>query len=200
MPEQDQAPAAALSEVHDTPDHGIDAPGSEAPENGLVAPSVLDALRKQYAEADGERRTTLMIVPGRFDARLAARYRPVPWDDQRRKIRQAAKQGDSAEAELNYGAELIAEACEEILIRTADGRPLLPMHTEVAQFKGGEPVRYDQRLCTALGIDGEDLDAKAIVRLVFKNPQALNQHYAELDAFQREAVTGDEEDDADSPT
>lgn len=163
----------------------------------LQGPSVLDTLREAYHEADAERSTVLMIVPGRFNSALAARYRPIPWTEQRRRIRRMAKQGDSEETELNYGAGLIAEACEEILVRTEAGGPLKPLHEVVPEF-AGQPVRYDARLCQTLGIEHRDgMRGPQVCRLVFNNPQALNQHFAELEAFLREGAVDDEDEEGD---
>lgn len=179
------------------PEEPQDAP--EAVSNGHAPPSVLDALREQYAAADGDRTTTLLIVPGRFNSSLAAKYRPIPWTEQRRKVRNFSKQGENEESELNYGAAIIAEACQEILVCPAPGAPLEPMHKVVDELKGPEPIRYDSRLARAIGIPAEGLDSKAIVRAVFLNEAALNAHFAELEAFQREATSGDE-DDEERPT
>lgn len=166
-----------------------DAAGVKAP------PSVLESLRQAYAEADSERRTVLMIVPGRFNSALAARYKPIPWTEQRKRIRAMAKRGESEETELNYGAGIIAEACEEILVRAEDGGELVPLHEAAAEF-AEEPVRYDARLCRLLGIEGgEELRGPAICRLVFRNPQALNAHFAELEAWLREGTVDDGDED-----
>jgi hypothetical protein len=136
-----------------------------------------------------------MIVPGRFNSALAARYKPIPWTEQRKRIRAMAKRGESEETELNYGAGIIAEACEEILVRAEDGGELIPLRDAAKEF-AGEPVRYDGRLCRLLGIEGgEELRAPAICRLVFRNPQALNAHFAELEAWLREGTVDDEDED-----
>lgn len=172
---------------------------AEPTSNGHAPPSVLDTLRTQHAARTSDRRKVVMILPGRHRSMLAARYKPIPWNDQRRKVRKFQAQGDNEETELNYGAGVLVEACVEILVREAPGAPLKPMHEVVAEFEGDEPVRYDARLATALGIDPKGLDSVAICRLVFNNPSALNAHFAELDAWQREA-TEDDEDDADRPT
>lgn len=200
-PEQEgQSPAPASLAEDAAREHDLPTQADPIPNGNGHAPSVLDALRRQYADADQERRTTLLIVPGRFQGNLAARYKAVPWSEQRRKIRQAAKAGESEEAELNYGAGVIVDACEEILVRPEPGKPLVPMHLAVDDFKGGEPVRYDPRLAKALGIDPAGLDPVGVCRMVFANPAALNQHFAEVDAFLREAVGGEDEDDEERPT
>lgn len=162
-------------------------------------PSVFERLQEQYAQASAERRTTIPIVPGRFSGNLAARYKPVDWEQIRKRIRRAAKGGMTEEDELNYGAAVIAEACETILIRLEDGGPLVPMHKAYSKWRDGEPVCFDERLCEALGVEiNPGYNAAAICRLVFKNPAALNDHFADLDAWLKEAVPDDDEGDGDS--
>jgi hypothetical protein len=164
--------------------------------NGVAPPPVFERLQKAYEEAGVDRRTTLPIVPGRFGGNLAARYRPVDWERIRRKIKRAARGGMTEEDELNYGASVIAEACETILIRLEDGAALVPLHRAYSKWRDSDPVRFDERLCEAIGINyNPGLNAAAVCRLVFKNPQALNDHFAELDAWLKEAVAGDDEDE-----
>jgi hypothetical protein len=168
------------------------APGSPADK----PPSVLDRLKEQHAEATEDRRTTIQIAPGRFDGNLAALYHPIPWTDTRKSARKAQRGGLNEEAELNYGAGQLAKACEQILVRVEDGGELIPLHEAVDEFKDGGPVRYDARLCKALGIEvTPGLSPAAVVRLVFKHAHALNDHYTQFDLWLKESMEGDEEDE-----
>jgi hypothetical protein len=183
---------------------------TEAEENGNGATGsiaaqpvpVLDRLREQYATATEDRRLELTIVPGRFDGNLAALYGPVDWKRIRRKVKRAAKAGFTEEAELDYAASLIVEACETILVRPEGGGDFVPLHSQVEAWRGGEPVRYDTRLCQALGIEGVT-NPTAICRLVFKNPSALNDHFVGLDQWIKEAAPdedGEDDEGSDRPT
>lgn len=196
------APGTATDPVREAQDRAEETEGGTTPlGNGHAPPPVLDSLRTMHAARTEDRRKVLMIVPGRYRSMLAARCKPVAWNDQRRKVRKMQAQGDSEETELNYGAGVIADACEEILIRPEQGAPLQPMHEVVAEFKGQEPVRFDARLAQALGIDAQGLGPVEICRLVFDNPSALNAYFAELDAWLKEATEDDEDEDgADRPT
>lgn len=167
-------------------------------------PTILDRLRRQYAEADDERRLTLPVLPGRFDGALQARYQPVDWDEVRKRARRYARRGGSGrETELNYAASVIAQACEMILIRPAEGAEHVPVHEYVPEFRGAGPVGFDPRLCSMLGIIDPPPNAPSIVRLVFKNEGALIEHYQDVESFLTEQTPGDEEDDeegGDRPT
>lgn len=159
-------------------------------------PSILDGLRAQYAAADTERRLVKLILPGRFNSTLAARFSPIPFDETRRKARRMVKRGETTESELNFLAEIIAEACEEILLRPEPGGDLQPMSTLMGL---ASPMRFDETLRAAIGIDAPDgIDDSATVRLLFKNPEAMTAFYTELAAWLRED-TADEDDEDDEP-
>lgn len=169
------------------------------PSTPATPPAVFDTLREQYNEVSADRRTTISIVPGRFSGNLAARYMPVDWKEIRKKAKRAARGGMTEEDELNYGASVIAAACETILIRMEDGAPMIPLNEAYEKF-GSELVRYDARLAEAIGIP--DVEAgktpqTAVVRLLFKNPAALNDHFAELDAWLKEATPSEDDEAAD---
>ena len=167
---------------------------------GGETPSVLDDLRRAYQESGEERRTILPILPGRFGGNLAARIRPIPWTDQRKKARRIARQGATEESELDFAAATIAQATEEILVRNLDTGELEPMADTVDEWNG-VPVRFDDRLARVLGIDNPPRASRSICRLVFKNPAALNDFYVEVNNFLTESSPGDDEDeDEERPT
>lgn len=168
------------------------------PEQNGGPPAIIDTLREQYASATSDRRKILEILPARFGGNLAARYQPIDWELTRKrtlKVARALAGGSQVEAELELEAATIADACESILVRTKDGGPWVELHETVEKFRAGGPVRFDQRLCEALGIeDTERMRQREIVRLVFKNEAALNNHYTLLDGWLREAIDVEDED------
>jgi hypothetical protein len=158
---------------------------------------VIETLREQYAKASEDRRETIPITPGRFNSLLGARYRPVDYGERRKRLRRLGRGGITDESELQYQAAIIAEACESIMLRPEPGADYVEAHTLVSGWKDGPPVRYDARLCELLKIElhgGER--GPTIARLVFKNPSALEDHFVNLDAWMKEAMAseGDEED------
>lgn len=176
--------------------NGGDEIDPEARPSQIEPSSIFDDLREQYHEATEDRRITIPIAPGRFHGNLAARYRPGPWSDYRRRAeRMMRRGGGSEEAELQFAAQTLVQCCETILYRPTDATELVPMHEANPIWRGGEPVRYDDRLAQAVGIDPSPGSATAICRLVFRNPAALNDHFVTLDAWLKEAIGSDEEDE-----
>jgi hypothetical protein len=173
----------------------------EERENGNPAEpaSVFDELREAYQESNEERRITIAIAPGRFSGNLAARYKPGPWSDYRKRAERAFRRGGSEEAELQFASATIVQCCETILYRPADSSELMPMADSNPAWRGGEPVRYDERLASAIGIDPIPGHAQAICRLVFKNPAALNDHFVTLDAWLKESIASDDEEEGELP-
>lgn len=166
----------------------------DAPAEQTAPPTVFDGLREQYAKGTEDRRTTLPIASGRYDGNLAARYNALPYDEIRKLQRRVERIGSSTEAELRFKASVLAKACDQILYRFADGEELKPMHEGVPEWT--EPVGFDDRLCSALGIEGaKDLDAASIVRLVFKDPLVLEGAFAAYDGWRSEALRGDDDED-----
>lgn len=188
---------AALTPVQPESGSDVSARPSMPPE------SVLGRLREQYATAGEERREVFPILPGRFNDSLAMEAHPVEWKGLRRRIRQMVKTGQlrSEEGELNFAGEFVASACEQILVRTEDGGEWKPLH-KAAPSLGSTCIRFDERLCKALKIDlaGQDLRSADIVRLLFRNPAALDTFYVQVDLWNKEALGGDEEDEAVRPT
>lgn len=175
----------------------------EAPEAEGTAlsepPSVFEQLGSDYAAASEDRRETFALLPGRFHGNLSIRVRPVDPVKRKKKVRRISKTGITDEAEARYAAEIIAEACDCILVRLEDGEDPVPAHEVPGAGLGEDPVRFDQRLGKVIPSLGEILTGgespAAIVRLLFKNLDALDGFYAELDAWLKEAspTEGDED-------
>jgi hypothetical protein len=172
-------------------------PERDEPSNGEVASSVFDELREQYADATEERRITIPIRPGRYNGNLAVRCGPGDWTDYRKRAERIFGKGRrDEEAELTFAAQTFVNCADTILFRPTDATELLPMHETLAEWRGGEPVRFDARLAQALKIEPVPRSSTAICRLVF-GKGALTDAFATLDAFLKEAIPGDEEEDED---
>lgn len=187
------------TEELDASENGTEDPTLETPTADLAQPgSVFDALREQYQEATEDRRITIPIAPGRFGGNLAARYKPGPWSNYRKRAERTFRSGGGEEAELQFAAATMVQCCETILYRPTDTADLVPMAEVNSAWRGGEPVRYDERLAQAVGLDPIPGHAAAICRLVFKNPAALNDHFTTLDAWLKEAISSDDDDEGDA--
>ena len=179
--------------------------GHEEPQGAAVAPlgpsPVIDQLRSAYAEKNAEdRRKTLLIVPGRYGSALGFRAMPIPYDTWRKEADRAIRRGiDSAEAETQFAAKVIAHSCESILVRDPEIGELRPAEEVLKEFAGTGPVRFDERLCQMLGIDPPPSSEPAIARLVYSNKQAMQVTLRELLAFFTEETASDEDDPDERP-
>lgn len=213
MPEQDQVidptveatpeEEARMAEVTDAAEpNGASAPVSAVlqPSNGSASPSILDRLREAYAAGESERTTIIPIAPGRYQD-LAAKYRPFDWDLKRKLQRRAEKTNDyGPEANANFQARLVADACLSIMIRPAPGEDWVEAHTlnPIGKLSGGQVIRYDRHLAEVLGMEliGGETQAD-VCRLVFGEEGAFEVHHGQL-AMWSTQVVGDEEDDEDA--
>lgn len=197
-----RAPAAAL-----TPEETPQEP--REPEESRISepPSVFEDLGRQYVQSTEDRRETFPLLPGRFHGNLAVRVRPVDPAKRKKKVRKLMRRGGiSDEREVQYAADLIAEATECIMVRLGDDEDYTPAHLVPNSGLGDEPVRFDQRLGKVIPPLGELLTGgespATIVRLLFKNVDALDGFYVELDQWLKEATPedDDDEDSAERPT
>lgn len=150
--------------------------------------SPLDQLRSRRAAMAQERHIDLDL-PGYLDL-LVARYRPLEW----KVIHeiQARAKGDAAEAELNAAADLLIQACERIFMRR-DG-VLVPLE-EVTDELGSEPVRFDENLAKATGVeDSTNGTARSVAKAVIPNEIALIEHQAYLLLWMRSANSETDQD------
>lgn len=175
----------------------------ETADGGYLAEpeSVFDELGELQAEARRDDTKVLELLPGRFKGRLAVRVKRIDPKKRRKKAKKIAKRGITDEAELQYAAEIVAEATDAILYRPKDDDALVEAQT-LSESLGTEPVRFDQRLGKMLKMEGVlsgTESAATIVRLVFKNPEALDAFYAELDLWLREAAPDDDDEDEGAP-
>lgn len=184
---------ADVPESEDNEDNGV------APEEKMIPGSVFDALRESYEAATEERRITISITPGRFKGNLAARYKPGPWSDYRKRAERVMRKGGGEEAELSFAASTMVQCCETILFRPSDASELVPMAEANHEWRGGSPVVYDRRLAEALAIEPIPASSIEICRMVFRNPAALTDHFVTLDAWLKEAIASDDEGEDDVP-
>lgn len=162
-----------------------------------ISSPILDRLRQRYELSKKDRRKTLMILPGRYDNMLAVRLMPISDEERQKrapKLMRAAQSGNE-EAALNAAAELIVAATETILLRDEDGE-LKPMGEVVDQYQGQEPVGWDERLLSAVGLDvpAEMVTPERVLRMVWSNKAAINGAVQALQAFMTEDDPGDEGD------
>lgn len=198
----DTPTGAGASEQPHTPPTApepVSAPETAAPAPSSVnaSPSILDRLRKQFAEGEQQRTKVFAIAPGRYSD-MAARYHPLDWDLRRKLSRRYERTGLlNDEANLTFQATLMADACESILIRPAPGKDYVEAHTlpELASISGGQIIRYDSRLAAILDMHPpEGADAATICRLVFGEAGPFELHMQQLSAWST-LVAPDEDDD-----
>lgn len=170
-------------------------------------PSVFEDLGRAYERSTADRREVFPILPGRFKGNLAMRAMPVDSAIRKKKVRRIAKSGITDETEARYAAEIIADACETILVRMADGEDYVPANEVPDSGLGAEPVRFDQRLGQVVPTLGKILNGSespaAVVRLLFKNIDALDSFYVEIDQWLKEASPteeGEEEGEVERPS
>lgn len=169
-------------------------------------PSVFEQLGRDYAAKREDRREDFAILPGRFHGNLSMRAKPVDPTKRKKKVRRIAKTGITDESEARYASEIIAEACDCILVRLKDGEDPVPAHLVPNAGLGEEPVRFDHRLGKVVPSLGEiltgDESAASIVRLLFSNMDALDGFYVELDQWLKEAspTEDDEEGEGQRPS
>jgi hypothetical protein len=175
---------------------------------GPVPDTVFEDLQADYARSAVDRTKTILIAPGRYKGRLAVRLRPTEeiWKDYRKRAERMESRGGGVQAMLDFAATTIVQCCETILFRPTDEAELLPMHECTAKWSQSQPVKFDDRLCEAMGIalaGGEK--ATQICRLVFKTDMALDEAFTTADAWLKEQIPsdvgeGEEEGDSVRPT
>lgn len=172
-----------------------------SPEESLISepPSVFETLGAQYAQKTEDRREVFPILPGRFGGNLAMRAKPIDPAKRKKAIRKLQKQGGTQEAELQHAASIIAQSCEAILVRMEDGGDYVEAQTVPNSGLGVEPVRFDARLGQVVPPLGEVLTGTesegTIVRLLFKNPNALDLFAGEINLWLNESSPSDEDDE-----
>jgi hypothetical protein len=177
--------------------------------HGPTPDSIFEELQAEYARSAVDRTKTIQIAPGRYKGRLAVRLRPTEeiWKDYRKRAERMESRGGGVQAMLDFAATTIVQCCETILYRPTDEAELLPMHECTAKWSQQQPIKFDERLCEAMGIAlAGDEKATQICRLVFKTDGALDEAFTTADAWLKEQIPsdvaedGEEEGDAVRPT
>jgi len=141
-------------------------------ENGNTPGGLLDRLRQRGAELAKGRRLVVPL-PGWEDVGdgrgLWARFVPLS-----RSMQQAfAWTPDNVGQEIEVVAPMMAGACEEILIGTAEKRTPLADEPDISgHFGGGGPLRFDATLGEILGVGG-DTPASVVKRMLVRGDDDL---------------------------
>lgn len=136
--------------------------------------SILGNLQAKARQHD--QREPLELAIPRFEGDLVALYEPIEWKIVNQIIHRIEKSKDEM-AELYAAADLLARACADFKVRVDDN---LVSISEVADdLEDGTPVRYDQNLAKALGIEDQipsQHKGRQTVLAVFKNDFAVVSH------------------------
>lgn len=165
------------------PDYAADEPGTPhvahdepAVDDGSSVISGLRALQHQeYAAKTHDRE-----IPG-YDSQLVARYRLLDFKEIKRLTRKVRTDSDDPEVELTMNIDMLAKACQEILVYNGDElRPL-------AEVAGKDaPIRYDDRLAEALAIDGVSR-AREVIQGMRWTDLEISDHADQVFAWMRRA-------------
>lgn len=168
--------------------------------NGAVAgstgpQSIMDSL-KAKRESIGAQKFQNLDIPG-YDGELVARFKRMKWEALA-EIAERAEEGRSKRKALNGHADVIATACEELLIRRMQPggeEELTPMHELFPDEFGSTPVRFDPRLASFLNLDIDGTPtARKVVFGVFNNDLAVTALHNDLGAWMQSSKS--EEDEA----
>lgn len=178
-----ETPVREAPEAHERPEGHELAQG--APEQSGAPGSLLSKLRAQR-DAIGRDLETVLDVPGHHGL-LAVKYRLLPF----RRVNQMteATGGGDPNAELNTAAELLAEACAEILVRDPDTDALLPLDPDHG------PTRFDAHALRLFGIEvPAGAKPRDVVRLIFNRDYAVMSVQSDLVDWMRAShAVADEE-------
>ncbi|MBJ7347295.1 MAG: hypothetical protein JHC87_01845 [Thermoleophilaceae bacterium] len=152
--------------------------------------SLLAELRAARLQMQAERSIELDL-PGGYKGRLVVRYKPIPWEDTRR-LKERFEKSKNPDRELFAIIDTLAEACDEVLVRTDSGA-LEPAVECFPDLMHGvtTPVRYDSRFAAILG-SPDVTTARQVVKLAIPNYWAMIDHHQQFAEWQTE---GDSEVD-----
>lgn len=180
----EQEPGAGHVGDGDFPLNDDDAPqpGAESSDAGSVQ-SVADRL-KARRESIGSDKYINMDLPG-YDGEFVARFKRMRWEALADIADQAQSGGNRSKRKvLNGHADVIATACEELLIRRVlpgGEEELVPMNEFFPEQFGDKAVRFDPRLSSFLEIDIDGTPtARKVVFGVFNNDLAVTAMHNEL--------------------
>lgn len=137
-----------------------------------VGGSLLDSIRARHAKlAADDAQHELFDIPG-YDGQLVARYRRLTFEEMTEVRRHATNV-------VEYNADFLTAACDELLFCDRDGNLVAPSDTG--------PVRYDRQWAELLGLQLPDgAGAREVVRAtVALGDHALNDHSGEVSEWMR---------------
>lgn len=179
-------------------------PGFDPVEDDEARPSAgSEGRAESIAERIREKRKAIaaskwhfMDIPG-YDGELVGKFKRMRWESLA-DIADHAESSHTKRKALNGHADVIATACEELLIRKVKSggeEELVPMHELFADEFEGRQVRFDSRLSTWLGVNIEGTPtARKVVFGVFNNDLAVTAFHNELGAWMQSSKS--EEDEA----
>lgn len=176
-----------MSEQRTTPETETDeqtAAGTAS--NGRGDTSMFAGLRAKREKIGGDRHIDL-DVPG-YDGALVIRYGVVSWDEGR-KMAEKFEQSKNPDKDLWAQVDFLIKGCQMVLMKDDDGN-LQPLHKLTDAF-GDEPVRFDDRLASALGIDATS--ARQVVLGTFNNEWAMTAQHNQFGEWLASSRVEDDE-------
>jgi hypothetical protein len=172
-----------------------DEPGQPSTDDAQdLGVSVLDRLKKRREEI-GAKKYINLDIPG-YSGELVARFKRMRWEA----LKDIAEQAEGSQAkrkELNGHADVIATACEQLIIRRSlpgGDEELTPIHELYPDDFGTTPVRFDPRLAEWLELHIEGTPtARKVVFAVFNNDLAVTALHNELGAWMQSSQGEEEE-------
>lgn len=164
-------------------------------EDGGRVQSVRDRL-KQRRDNIGAQTHIKMDIPG-YDGELVGEFKRMRWEALA-DVAEHAEKSKVKRRQLNGHADVIATACEQLLIRKVlpgGEDELIPMNEMFPDEFGDTPVRFDPRLASwlELDIDGTPT-ARKVVFGVFNNDLAVTALHNDLGEWMQSSKS--EEDEA----
>lgn len=169
----------------------------QSPSDAGSVQSVAERLKDRRKKI-GSNKFEYMDLPG-YDGEFVAKFKRMQWEALANIADNATGGGNRSKRKiLNGHADVIATACEELMIRRilpGGEEELVPMNEFFPDVFGDKPVRFDPRLSDFLEvpIDGTPT-ARKVVFGVFNNDLAVTAFHNELGEWMQSSKT--EEDQA----
>jgi hypothetical protein len=164
------------------PLHDDEENDSPSPDAGSVQ-SVAERLKDRRKKI-GSDKFEYMDLPG-YDGEFVAKFKRMQWEALANIADNAAGGGNRSKRKvLNGHADVIATACEELMIRRIQPggeEELVPMNEFFHDVFGDKPVRFDPRLSNFLEIEIDGTPtARKVVFAVFNNDLAVTALHNDL--------------------
>lgn len=132
--------------------------------------SALERIRRRRDELAGERHHDAEL-PG-YGGAVVLRFGAIAWE-QIQEIGARAQKDKGERRLLNAQADLLITACREVLVRVGD---------DLAPIDEPGPVRFDQQLASALGLEPQERTARAVLFEAFALANAPDVAIAAMSA------------------